>query len=178
MSELFDDVSQKLGRPGFTIEGPAREAIRVQIDGEVRSLWVVPTREGSFCYRFWGSASCLSPEYRRRIEIGAAGSATRDRGGWGWIHGPVLNQAVQEVELLYQDGERVRLPFVWVSAPIDAGFYAYDVPVEHEQSGRLTAAVIGRDAVGNVVAQTCLPLSANEVDASDPTVVALCKRPR
>jgi hypothetical protein len=180
----FDQMSahlaevEKLGGPGFTIEGPAREAMRLQIDGEVRSLWVVPTREGTFCYRFWFSASCLSPEYRRRVEIGAAGSATRDGEGWDWIYGPVLNQAVQEVELLYQDGARVRLPLVWVSAPIDAGFYAYDVPVEHERSGHLTAAVVGRDADGSVVAHRCLPLPANEADASDPTVVALCKRPR
>jgi hypothetical protein len=71
--------------------------------------------------------------------------------------------------------EQVQLPFVWVSPPIDAGFFAYDVPEHHEQPGHLTAAVIGRDADGNVIAHYCLLLSPDQVDESDPAVVAVCK---
>jgi hypothetical protein len=177
LREHTAEASAKFGGPRFTTEGPAREAMRVQIDGELRSYWVVPTREGGFCTRLHFIGSCQTPE-GREVKIGAGGLAAGDSGGFDWIKGSVSDRAVQEVELLYQDGERVQLPFVWVSAPIDAGFFAYDVPEQHEQPGHLTGAVIGRDADGNVIADFCLRLSPDEVDGSDPTVVAFCKRPR
>jgi hypothetical protein len=181
LREHTAEASAKFGGPRFTTEGPAREAMRVQIDGEVRSYWVVPTREGGFCTRLHFLVSCMTPEQRQvkiGAGIGAGGLTAGDSGGFDWIKGSVSDEAVQEVELLYQDGERVQLPFVWVSAPIDAGFFAYDVPEPHEQPGRLAGAVIGRDADGNVVAHFCLRLSPDEVVGSDPTVVAMCKRPR
>jgi hypothetical protein len=176
LREHTAEASSKFGGPKFTTEGPAREVMRVQIDGEARPLWVVPTREGGFCYRLHFHGSCLTPDARADDRIGAGGLATRNAAGFDWLVGTVRDERVQEVELLYQDGERARVPFVWVSPPIDAGFYAHDVPEEHEQSGHLTVAVIGRDEDGDAVGHTCLRVGPDEIARSVPEAAAFCER--
>jgi hypothetical protein len=164
---------REIGGPTVTPEGPAREVMRVQIDGETRPLWVVPTREGGFCYQLAFGTSCTTPD--PKSPIGFMGLATPDGNGSQWLAGSVSDEAVQEIELLYQDGESDRLPFVWVSPPIDAGFYAYDVPERHEQPGHVAAVIIGRDD-GNSVAHLCLTRSADELARSAPRVAALCEK--
>jgi hypothetical protein len=118
------------------------------------------------------------PDVNERMTVSVSGLATRDDDGFNWLFGRVSEQSVQEIELLYQDGKRLQLPFVWVSPPINAGFYAYDVPEQHEQPGRLTIAVIGRDDDGNTVAHRCLNVSPDEVARSVPEAAALCERHR
>lgn len=178
LREHTAEASARFGGPRFTPEGLAREVMTVMLDGHSRPLWVVPTREGGFCYRLHFGASCFTPnESGERMRIGVGGLATKQGQGFDWLVGPVLEDAVQEVELLYQDGERVQIPFVWVSPPIGAGFYAYDVPPEHEQPGRLTVAVIGLDDEGEMVAGQCLRLPPDEPLGS-ATAEALCKRPQ
>lgn len=172
------EASSKFGGPKYTTEGSAREVMRVQIDGEARPLWVVPTREGGFCYRLHFAASCVTPDVNERMTVSVGGLATSNGDGFNWLFGHVSEQSVQEVELLYQDGERVQLPFVWVSPPINAGFVAYEVPEQHEQPGRLTVAVIARDEDGYVVAQQCLRVSPDELSHSVPEAAALCERHR
>jgi hypothetical protein len=176
--ERTADASSKFGGPKYTTEGPAREVMRVQIDGETRPLWVVPTREGGFCDRLHHTGSCVTPDVKKRMAVGVSGLATSSGDGFNWFYGHVSEQSVQEVELLYQDGERVQLPFVWVSPPINAGFFAYEVPEQHEQPGRLTIAVIGRDQDRNAVAHQCLRVSPDEVARSVPEAAALCERQR
>lgn len=178
LREHTAEASARFGGPSYTPEGLAREVMTVMLDGENRPLWAVPTREGGFCYRLHFGASCLTPEdVGGRMRIGVGGLSTKQGQGFDWLVGPVLEDAVQEVELLYQDGERAKIPFVWVSSPIDAGFYAYDVPPEHEQPGRLTVAVVGLDEDGDEVAGQCLRLAPDEPLGS-ATAEALCKRPQ
>lgn len=165
------------GAPSYTPEGPAREVMRVMLDGEARPLWVVPTAEGGFCYRLHFHGSCLTPELAAgRMRIGVGGLSAKGGHGFDWIVGAVTDSRVQELELLYQDGDRVKVPFVWVSSPIDSGFYAYDVPVEHEEAGRLTVALIGLDEDGNEITHACLPLPPEELARSVPAVATLCAR--
>lgn len=178
LREHSAEASAMFGGPRFTTDGPAREVMRVQIDGEARPLWVVPTVEGGFCYRLHFHGSCLTPGGKTQDRIGAGGLATGHADGFNWLVGSVQNNHIQEVELLYQDGQRVQLPFVWVSPPIDAGFYAYDVPEEHEQPGRVTIAVVGRDEGGNTVTHTCLRVRPEEIARSVPEIAALCERHR
>jgi hypothetical protein len=177
MRQIHGELRAKgFGAPSITPVGTGREVLRVNLDGERRALWVIPTEEGGFCYRLHFHGSCARFPENPGLKIGAGGLATRERGGFAWIVGAVLASDVHEIELVYQDGERRKLPFVWVSPPIDAGFYAYEVPPEHEQSGHLTAAVVGLDEDGNMVAGLCLRLPPDEPVAT-PEAEALCKRP-
>ncbi|HEU5212255.1 MAG TPA: hypothetical protein VFU10_05755, partial [Gaiellaceae bacterium] len=165
------------GAPTITPEGPAREVLRAEIDGEPRSLWVVPTKEGFFCTRLYITGNCVMPWALKSPQgMGAGGLQAHGTSGLDWLHGAVWNDAVQSVELIYQDGDHVKLPFVWVSAPINAGFYAYDVPTDHEQPGHLSAVVVGYDADRKAVTHACLTLPPDEVAASVPTVRAFCER--
>lgn len=151
--------------------------MRVQLDGERRPLWVVPTEQGVFCYRLHFHGSCLtSRSAASRPGIGAGGLSTGENGGIDWVVGPVLDPQVHRVELLYQDGERVAVPFVWVSPPLDAGFYAYDVPSEHEETGRLVVAIIGLNEKGERVAHTCWLRSSEDLRLSVPEARELCER--
>jgi hypothetical protein len=177
LREHTAEASSRVAGPTYTADGLAREVLTVQLDGEARPLWVVPTTEGAFCYRLHFGISCLAPGDKSKLpKIAVGGLSTKHGDGLDWIVGPVLDQAVQEVELLYQDGERVKIPFVWVSPPIDAGFYAYDVPADREEPGRLAIAVIGLDEDGGEVAQSCVPVSPDEVARSAPEAAAVCKR--
>ena len=177
LRERTAESSAKFGGPRFTPDGPARAVMRVEIDGETRPLWVVPTREGGFCIRLNFGASCLTPEIKGEGRIAMMfGLATKGSDGMNWFVGRVSDQSIQEVELMYQDGERVNIPFVWVSPPIDTGFYAYDVPAEREEPGRLAVAVVGLAADGGEVAHTCLLVTPDELARSAPEVAALCPR--
>jgi hypothetical protein len=53
-----------------------------------------------------------------------------------WITGDALSTAVSNVVIRFSNGTSVRPRIVWVSAPIEAGFFAYDVP-----SGRRTSRI-------------------------------------
>lgn len=170
------EMNAELGSPKFTPVGPAREVMRVHIDGEMRPLWVVPTEEGTFCYRLHFGLSCLTPENAKHVGPIGGGGLMKGQDGMDWIDGRVANEAVQAVELLYQDGERVKLPFVWVSAPVDEGFYAYDIPAEHEEPGRLAVAVVGLDEDREPLAHFCLLRNPEELARSVPAAAKLCER--
>ena len=62
LREHSAEASARFGGPSYTPEGPAREVMRVMLDGESRPLWVVPTTEGAFCYRLHFHGSCLTPD--------------------------------------------------------------------------------------------------------------------
>lgn len=146
-----------MGGPAVSPEGAAREVLTVDLDGEKRSLWVVPTTEGGFCYRLHFYGSCTANKADAPLKIGVGGLSNAHGDGLAWVVGSVLAPQIETVQLLYQDGERVTLPYVWVSEPIDAGFYAYEVPEEHRVLGRLTAAVIGLDENGHEVQRLRVP---------------------
>src|SRR5204862_45807 len=46
-----------------------------------------------------------------------------------WITGDVISPAVSDVVIRFSDGSSLHPRIVWVSAPINAGFFAYDLPV-------------------------------------------------
>src|SRR5205823_628048 len=53
------------------------------------------------------------------------------------------------VEVQFEDGSSVTIPVVWVSAPIDAGFFGYEVPAAHLRVGARPTLLILHDAKGN-----------------------------
>ena len=67
----------------------------------------------------------------------------------GWVG---ISKA-DAVELSFEDGSTVDIPLVWVSAPVDAGFFIYSVPASHWQPGHLPTTLVARDSEGKSVAQ-------------------------
>ncbi len=99
------------------------------------SLSVAPTRYGGYC-DFWQSAApeCLPRRSQARAP-GVLGTFSYDAlaSGLGvsWIEGSVLNRSAV-VTLHYAGGTTAEVPFVWVSTPIRAGFFDYQVPAGHD----------------------------------------------
>lgn len=81
----------------------------------------------------------------------------------------------------YEDGASDEIPFTWVSPPIDAGFYVYEVPAEHRAFGHRAAVLRAVDAKGDDVVRAAIPLPApDELDVPqrlpDGTTVSLPRK--
>jgi hypothetical protein len=116
----------------------ARTVATFSIAGHPRKLWVAPTAKGGYCYTF-------------ERNFGGCRQTRRDRAtarlGVTWQGGPpnrgvnesiatrvggdITAPAAAKITARYADGAIRDIPFVWVSAPIAAGFFTYDIPTAH-----------------------------------------------
>jgi hypothetical protein len=178
MREASEDAQrQGSGGPGWRPIGTAREVLATTVKGKREPLWVVPTEDGGFCFRWVFHGSCRVPgDGTESLKLGGGGLATDHGEGSAWVVGRVLDPEIQQIELLYEDGERVQVPFVWVSPPIDAGFYAFEIPADRQVPGRLGGVLIGLDGDGDEVAHQCVPLSPERVERSE-ALRPYCHRP-
>lgn len=145
--------------PGHKTAG-AREVARFPVDGKDRPLWVATMESGGYCYRWHTMASCgRLPQQTVALKLGFGG--LEGEYGMNWILGHVDDSSIHRLELEYADGKRVELPFVWVSAPIDAGFSAFQIPQQRQEKGRHATSVAGYDATGEVVHRQRLPVKSD-----------------
>lgn len=133
------------------IAGEARRVTFFEIDGEPRGLFVAPTEDGGYCWRLHFIGSC-GRTGRERPSF-SAGWLESDHRGAAWISGDFLDPQIQRIELEYEDGTRAPVPLVWVTAPIDAGFFSFDVPPEHLPAGHRAAVIRAFDEDGVEVAR-------------------------
>jgi hypothetical protein len=169
-----DAQARGLDGPNWRPVGTAREVLATTVDGKREPLWVVATEDGGFCFRWVFHASCGRIQGQRpELKLASAGLSAEGGEGNSWVVGRVLVPEIVEVQLLYLDGDRETMPFVWVSPPIDAGFFAFEVPLDRQ---RLTGAIIGLDEDGNEVAYNCLTRSPEALKR--PVFRPYCERPR
>ena len=153
--------------PGV-IAGETRRVTTMRLFGEENVLWVAPTEAGGFCVvwsKFGGGCDRLGTVPLSVTWASIAGS--RD-GGPTITHIDVHADAdyVHAVRVMYADGDTVRLPLVWVSRPINAGFTLYEVPAEHRAPGHEIVAVDALDARGDLVTRSYDdPAQSGDVDA-------------
>jgi hypothetical protein len=148
------------------IPNAARKVTTMEHEGREHVLWVAPTARGGFCF-LWihGSGGCVAdralpqvptrPGERNPLLLG-----TNWRGNgevWTEIDGALLLPETDRLTLEYVDGSESDIPFVWVTAPIDAGFYRYWIPPEHRELGHELAAIVARDHDGRVLARRLSP---------------------
>jgi hypothetical protein len=120
--------------------GDTREVGRFTFGGATRTLWVAPAKNGGFCSLWLPSGGGGCSTSGQPLSTGAL-----LRGGFPeWINGDAMSPAVNDVVIRFGDGSAVHPRIVWVSAPINAGFFAYDVP-----DGKYVTGVdaYGRDGV-------------------------------
>jgi hypothetical protein len=132
----------------------ARKVMDVEWHGKAEPFYVAPTEDGGFCYR-WGTGGSCGRILRLHRPVGL-GYLDSEHGPTE-VHGHVLDADVARVELRYADGTATEIPIVWVSPPIDAGFFAYDVPEAQEQAGHGATALVAFDKDGGVIQQTEFP---------------------
>jgi len=156
----FEDLS--LGAPpGMdprAIAGQAREVATFESGGKKRVLWVAPTRGGGFCMtisHLWGGCRATRAD-RAKLPIGLTGEVATPRGEKPFVSrlgGEILAADAAKLEIDFADGTSAAVPFVYVSKPIDAGFFLYDVPAEHRRPAHGPTAVVARNSAGDVVAR-------------------------
>lgn len=124
-------------------------------DPTEHTLYVAPRTNGGFCF-LWTDygGGCADPQDAAAAKSDPAARAL----GVEWLAGDYATFAdgyvrgdAQTAEARFADGSSVTLPVTRVSAPIDAGFFAYVVPPAHRTSDDALLSVVGLDANGNVV---------------------------
>jgi hypothetical protein len=125
-----------------------------RLGGRDRALWVGPTRRGGFCYSLEkGGGGCLADPRDGKPPAIAHSLSGRQRVGesfelqtvTGWLFAP----EAERLTLEFEDGPPEDISFVFVSAPIDAGFFAHDL----RGDPRRLSAIVLRDAAGGVLAR-------------------------
>jgi hypothetical protein len=128
---------------------PRVNADETRLVGEIggHKLWVAPTKAGGLCYEWSGrGGGCDAPG---TVPLGVFGFQTGSWGGHGapLSEPPIAFQAVggfarwrwvDAVEIKLDDGSTIRPQLIWISPPIDAGFFYFDAP-----RGRIVASVLG-----------------------------------
>jgi hypothetical protein len=166
--------SLNLGAPAGmsprAVSGETRKVGQFIFGGATHSLWVAPAKNGGFC-ALWipgGGGGCSTAG--QPVSTGAvlvfphdadqpARTATRRSqvpilqrvGVPEWITGAALSVTVSDVVVRFSDGSAVHPRVVWVSAPINAGFFAYDVPKDEQSSKHHVRAVEAYDREGALV---------------------------
>jgi hypothetical protein len=152
--------------------GDAREIEQATIGGETKTLWVAPaTGRFDFCW-VWGpnllgtcgsSAKPLGvayttipphdPSQPAQTTNIPANSGYPENGVPLWVVGSAISPTVNDVVIRFSDGSSVRPHIVWVSAPINAGFFAYDIPADQQSSQDHATAVEAYDQDGKLVSK-------------------------
>jgi hypothetical protein len=136
------------GMSPHAVAGETREVGRFAFGGSTKTLWVAPARNGGFC-SLWlpaGGGGCSTSGHP--LSTGALLRVGRP----AWVTGDATAPSVGDVVIRLSDGSTVQPRIVWVSAPISAGFFAYDVPAAQQTSRVHVTAVDAYDRNGRLVA--------------------------
>jgi hypothetical protein len=125
--------------------------------GRAFPLWVAPTRKGTFCFTFGGGGGCAGRHVPTSHERGDFNSGAIGLGIEGLFHttvldGYVYDQRIADLEVRVKHAPPITVPLLWVSRPIDAGFFYYDL-TEAQRRHHSVVAVVALDAHGKVLAR-------------------------
>lgn len=153
---VVDFATIDLGAPPGMAPGViSEEARKIHVfhlpNGDI-TLWAAPTRAGGFCMTWEEFVGGCVPARGNPISASILDAPPRR------IAGSVRAEPGTALELEFEDGDVLALRVVWVSPPIEAGFFLYEVPLHRRQEGRLPFALVLRDAAGHVVARERLPV--------------------
>lgn len=147
-------------------------------DGRSIPLWVAPKANGGFCFVDAGGG-CVSPDAPGPNEPGDANGRAltvevAGVHGSTLLTGSVFEKRIAEVEIRFRHAAPVRVPLLWVSRPIDAGFFFYQLTSAERSSGG-TKAVVALDAQGSTVARIESAFRPQPVWANPRKVADLAK---
>jgi hypothetical protein len=135
------------------VTGRARRIANLTFDGHDYVFFVAPTKTGGYCTAVtgpYGGSGC--PNNRPKLDPGLTG----DQSGPIVFHGSFASVNAARLKVTYQDGSKGAIPFYWVSAPINAGFFLFPVPAVHRHPGDRPNLLSVYDDTGRALAQTTL----------------------
>lgn len=163
------------------VAGQTRDVGEFTFNGEAHTLWVAPAKNGGFCFLWvggwggchtgaadpltWNGDLVLPPGVEAptianmkpgAVVSGATAQAivkAHDLAVPTWIAGYVSSRSASDVAITFSDGSTVHPRITWVSAPIRAGFFSYDIPLDLQTKSDHLVTVAALDATGSVVQQ-------------------------
>jgi hypothetical protein len=158
IQRYFRNLDVAPGTPSGVIPGKARVAIELSVPGYGRkTLWVAPTRNGGFCTTGGCDRDRRTPFYSTLAIAGPTSRNSAPMPGSPHVHvffeGDTLIHGAARVAVRFEDGSSERTPLVWVSRPIDAGFFLYELPKAHWQIGKRPVALAVENAHGEQLAR-------------------------
>lgn len=146
--------------PGMATDVIPNETRKVATFGN-ETLWVAPTRQGGFCTDLGGSGGCdhlgtVPLNVGWAIERSGTSPLSEKRFGdlavVDQVSGDVNVRWADSLEIRFEDGDVIKPQVIWVSKPIEAGFFVQPIPAAHRESGHLISAVVALDRDGKPVA--------------------------
>jgi hypothetical protein len=134
------DAGAPAGMETGVVAEQTRAVLRKRLaDGRVLTVWVAPTRKGGFCALYGQSGGCHPPytipvEHGISVQGSVADGVIRD--GPVLVSGSVQLPDAASIELRYENGDSDRERLTWVSPPIGAGFFVFDVGRGHWNRNR------------------------------------------
>jgi hypothetical protein len=115
-------------------------------------LTVAPTRKGTFCFAFGGGGTCSGHHVPSRDHAGDMNSGAIGLGITGAFRSTVLDgyvydKRMTQVQVRFRNQNPVTIPLLWISPPIDAGFFFYDL-TEFQRTHHSVVAVVALDRRG------------------------------
>jgi hypothetical protein len=143
------------------------------------AIWIAPAAEQGFCWSAEaGSGACdprgvspLAPVYSVTGEFTPDGTIER---GPVRIDGSTTSESAASAEIHFADGDVATVPVVWVSAPIDAGFFSYEVPPSHWHGSRKPTLLVLRDDAGREIERDASVFTTPSFRAGPSTGIAQC----
>jgi hypothetical protein len=136
------------------IPGETRLVATFTLSGHPRRLWVAPTKKGGFCFELEHSGGGCNNPPRPADPIDLGGSFTALPGTTvpiqEQVSGIIYDAEAAGVRLEFEDGRAIPLRFVYVSEPIDAGFFAYNPSHDERLVGHRPLRVLLLHADGSV----------------------------
>ncbi len=137
--------------PGL-LPDQARKIPGLYLDGKPYAFYIAPTKSGGFCSTV---GECVGindrPEIKDRILVGLETDKSSER-----LSGVFIEKNANRLVLSYADGTSEDVPFVWVTEPIEAGFFVLDIPEAHQTSANRPTALALYDSGGELLANESL----------------------
>ena len=152
--ELIQRYFANLQEGSGVLPAKARVAMKVRVPGYgTRTIWVAPTRSGGFCWSLGCDPGRKTPFHTTLLISGPTSRNSQPMPHSSNVHvffeGDTLLHGAARVAISFEDGSSDRTPLVWVSRPIDAGFFVYELPREHWKVGKRPVALTVETARGN-----------------------------
>ncbi|HVW90746.1 MAG TPA: hypothetical protein VHC01_14875, partial [Gaiellaceae bacterium] len=154
LKQVDEFGSMQVGAPRGMAPGvlphEARRITSVRFDGKVHTLYVAPTKSGGYCY-VWTDlgGGCRARHDRVANALGTGGEVGPN--GLTVLETSFLQAAGERLVMTFKDGATADVPFVWVSAPIDAGFTVYRIPDAHRRAATRPVWLALYDAHGKLL---------------------------
>lgn len=148
-----------------------REVMKAVFGGKTQTLYVSPAKNSGYCF-MWSdfAGGCNTTPDRYPLDVSATivpphdssqpprtviyESEMRDLNQHGvvpWLTVDAASPAISDVVIHFSDGTSVQPEITWVSAPINAGFFAFEVPNDKQSATDHVTEVDAYDATGNLV---------------------------